>query len=145
MGNRFATAIGVCAALAMLAGCCSGSSGTSSTPTVPTSSDSAASAGASPSVESAQSADYCRQRGGEVQTRSAFWGTNGDPAGWLALAGSTSMCRFQADDAAKSRIYVDLTTLSSQQPTLAALAYLAKVPLPSATGGAYPATGYCSK
>ena len=169
MGNRFTTAIGVCAALARLAGCGSRSSGTSdapapgsaattaavnsassgaavaSTPAVPTSSDSAAAAGASSPAASVQSADYCRQRGGEVQTRSALWGTNGDPAGWLALAGSTSMCRFQADDAAKSRIYVDLTTLSSPQPTLAALAYLAKVPLPAATGGANPATGYCSK
>ena len=55
------------------------------------------------------------------------------------------MCRFQADDEAKSRIYVDLTTLSSPEPTLAALAYLSKVPLPPSTGGANPATGYCSK
>ena len=28
------------------------------------------------------------QRGGEVQTRTAYWGTNGDQANWLALAGS---------------------------------------------------------
>ena len=54
------------------------------------------------------------------------------------------MCRFQADDEAKSRIYVDLTTLSSTEPTLAGLAYLSKVPMPSSTGGANPATGYCS-
>lgn len=30
-------------------------------------------------------------------------------------------------------------------PTLAALAYLSKVPMPSTTGGANPATGYCSR
>jgi len=78
-----------------------------------------------------------------VQTRAAYWGTNGDQADWLPLAGSTTMCRFQADDEAKSRIYVDLTTLSGQQPTLAGLAYLAKLPMPSVTGGANPATLYC--
>lgn len=55
------------------------------------------------------------------------------------------MCRFQADDEAHSRIYVDLTTLSSPVPTLAALAYLSKVPMPTSSGGANPATGYCSK
>ena len=78
-----------------------------------------------------------------MQTRAAYWGTNSDEAGWLALAGSTTMCRFQSDD--QSRIYVDLTTLSSTEPTLAALAYLSKVPMPAATGGANPATGYCSQ
>jgi len=83
------------------------------------------------------------QRGGEVQNRTAFWGTNGDQADWLPLAGSTTMCRFQADDEAKSRIYVDLTTLSSQRPTLAGLAYLSKIPMPSVTGGANPATLFC--
>ena len=36
----------------------------------------------------AQAEDYCRQRGGEVQTRAAYWGTNGDQADWLPLAGS---------------------------------------------------------
>ncbi|MGS0684670.1 hypothetical protein ACVBEQ_05900 [Nakamurella sp. GG22] len=93
----------------------------------------------------AEQAEYCTSKGGEVQTRDAYWGTNGDEADWVTLAGSTTMCRFQSDDEAKSRIYVDLTTLSSPVPTLAALAYLSKVPLPSTTGGANPATGYCSK
>jgi putative hemolysin len=54
------------------------------------------------------------------------------------------MCRFQADDEAQSRIYVDLNTLGSTEPTLAGLAYLSKVPMPSTAGGANPATGYCS-
>ena len=53
------------------------------------------------------------------------------------------MCRFQADDEAKSRIYVDLSTLSSPEPTLAGLAYLSKMPMRSVTGGANPATLYC--
>jgi len=80
-----------------------------------------------------------------VQTRSAYYGTNGDQANWLALGETTTMCRFQADDEAKSRIYVDLTTLSSAEPTLAGLAYLAKVPMPPSSGGANPASGYCTK
>ncbi len=92
-----------------------------------------------------QQEQYCTAKGGQLQTRAAYWGTNGDQSSWVALAGSTTMCRFQADDEAKSRIYVDLTTLSSQKPTLAALAYLSKVPMPPSTGGANPATGYCSK
>jgi putative hemolysin len=87
---------------------------------------------------------YCEQSGGQVQGRQPFWNTNGDQAQWLALAGSATMCRFQADDEAKSRIYVDLTTLSSTEPTLAGLAYLSKVPMPSSTGGGNPATAYCS-
>lgn len=88
---------------------------------------------------------YCEQSGGQVQTRSPYWNTNGDQSQWLPLAGSATMCRFQADDAAMSRIYVDLATLGSTEPTLAGLAYLSKVPMPTGTGGANPATLYCSK
>lgn len=80
-----------------------------------------------------------------MQNRQAYWGTNGDETSWLQMAGDTAVCRFQTDDEAKSRIYVDLTTLTSKEPTLAGLAYLSKVPMPSVTGGANPATGYCSK
>ena len=54
------------------------------------------------------------------------------------------MCRFQADDEAKSRIYVDLTTLSSAEPTLAALAYLSKVAdAASDRWTPTPRRGYC--
>lgn len=88
---------------------------------------------------------YCEQSGGQVQGRTPYWNTNSDQSQWLALAGSATMCRFQADDEAKSRIYVDLTTLSSTEPTLAGLAYLSKVPMPSGAGGGNPATLYCSK
>lgn len=96
-------------------------------------------------MPSAQQQQYCTAKGGEVQTREAYWGTNGEESSWVTLAGRATMCRFQSGDEASSRIYVDLTTLSSAEPTLAALAYLSKVPLPSTTGGANPATGYCSK
>lgn len=142
----------------LLAGCGSGS-----TPAASSTSAAAATTATSPAASSASSSSapasiaggsaagsaaaeaYCQSKGGEVQERTAYWGTNGDQASWLALAGSTQVCRFQADDEAKSRIYVDLTTLSSTEPTLAALAYLSKVPMPASTGGANPATGYCSK
>lgn len=119
-----------------------GLSGSSLPSSAPGSSQPSSSGSALTSVQQGQ---YCSSKGGEVQTRDAYWGTNGDEAGWVELAGRTSMCRFTSDDEARSRIYVDLTTLSSPVPTLAALAYLSKVPMPSTTGGANPATGYCSK
>ena len=78
-----------------------------STSTVPSS------GGPSAGLSTAQQEQYCVGKGGEPQTREAYWGTNGDENSWVPLAGSTTMCRFQADDEAKSRIYVDLTTLSS--------------------------------
>ena len=90
-------------------------------------------------------AAYCTEKGGEVQGRTAAWGTNGDPTTWLTLVGQTDMCRFQADDEAKSRIYVDLVTLSSTEPTLAGLAYLSKVPSTATPSEGNPATVDCGK
>ena len=122
------------------------SSASSSASTRPSVSSSRGSATAGESdFDLAAAEAYCRQVGGTVQPRQAYWGTNADQTDWLALAGTTSMCRFQTDDEAKSRIYVDLATLASKEPTLAALAYQSKVPMPSVTGGANPATSYCSK
>jgi hypothetical protein len=81
-----------------------------------------------------------------VQTRTAYVGTEKDRPSWQALASTTTMCRFQADDNTKSRIYVDLTTLSAAEPTLAALAYLSKVPAPiRSTRVNTIAPGYCSE
>ena len=123
-----------------------GSSATpSATPTGTTfagSPSAVADAGASDVTTAA--AGYCVTQGGQVQRRTADWGTNGDQQSWLALGGATDMCRFQANDEGGSRIYVDLTTLYSTQPTLAGLAYLAKEPMAPSSGGANPATGYCS-
>jgi putative hemolysin len=88
----------------------------------------------------------CTAAGGTVQERRAAFNTNMDPSGWLMLAGDTELCRFQTmggDDT--SRIYVDLRTLSSEVPTLAATAYLADIPMNvKTTGGANPATAYCA-
>ncbi|HOZ58645.1 MAG TPA: hypothetical protein PKY70_10695 [Nakamurella multipartita] len=118
-------------------------SATASSPTA--ASPTAASSGAASAGATAEQEQYCGTSGGQVQTRAPYWNTNGSQNQWLALGGSATMCRFQADDEAKSRIYVDLTTLSSTEPTLAGLAYLSKVPMPASTGGGNPATGYCSK
>jgi putative hemolysin len=87
---------------------------------------------------------YCTSKGGTVQTRSAMFGTNGAQAQWESLGRDTPVCRFQTlHDNANSRIYVDLTTLYSQGPTLASVAYLSKVP-PKATVNGNPAALYCS-
>ena len=158
--SRTVFAVAGAAVMVLLAGC--GSSGTPAATSTGTSASSAASGSAAsgsarttPSGSSASGSSgataseaameqYCQQSGGQVQGRHPYWNTNGDQSQWLALAGSATVCRFQADDEAKSRIYVDLTTLSSADPTLAGLAYLSKVPMPSSTGGGNPATSYCS-
>lgn len=119
-------------------------SASSSAPGSPGSSASGSAGGSTGAVPSAAVLEqYCEQSGGLVQSRSPYWNTNGDQSQWLALAGSATMCRFQADDEAKSRIYVDLNTLGSAEPTLAGLAYLSKVPMPPGGGGGNPATLYC--
>lgn len=103
--------------------------------------------GAAPASAAAPSSDaeaYCESSGGQVQLRQPTYGTNNDRSSWVALGEPVAVCRFAADDEAHSKIHVDLVTLSSPQPTLAALAYLAKLPIPTATGGANPAAVFCS-
>ena len=162
--SRTIRAVIAAGAAVLLVGCGSGGTSASTTSSSPatagsaTSTPSASSATPSPSSGSASASgsagsapseaameQYCEQSGGQVQGRDPYWNTNSDQSQWLALAGSATMCRFQADDEAKSRIYVDLTTLSSTEPPLAGLAYLSKVPMPSGVGGGNPATLYCSK
>lgn len=166
MVNRYGRAAMACGIAVILAGCGSGSGvgASSSSPSGSVAASSSAGGtstatsaagsdvGGSPSVVvdagasdiTAAAAEYCVAKGGKVQTRTADTGTNGDQQSWLPLAGRTDICRFQANDEGGSRIYVDLNTLYSTQPTLAGLAYLAKVPMPTSAGGANPATGYCS-
>ena len=126
---------------------CGSSSGRPTSSSAGAGSATAPSSTSSPATASATDGSagtaVCTKAGGTVQSRRAYWNTNGSESSWLELAGSTTMCRFQAEDG--SRIYVDLTTLSSTEPTLAGLAYLSKVPAPSSTSGANPATIYCSK
>lgn len=90
-----------------------------------------------------KAAAYCEQSGGTVQTRTPAYGTN-DPATQLLLSGPIRFCKFASSEDG-SRIYVDLATLNSTKPTLAALAYLENPPVPTVANGANPASVYCSK
>jgi hypothetical protein len=61
--------------------------------------------------------------------RVATWNTNADPSAWLQLAGRMTFCEFESGEGdSTTRIAVDLVTLYSEQPTLAAIAYLSKIP-----------------
>lgn len=85
---------------------------------------------------------YCRNQGGVVQVRTPAAGTNSPPV--LRLAGPVAFCRFtSAQDG--SRIFIDLRTLTTTQPTLAAIAYLAKPPIGKIPGNVNPASIYCSR
>lgn len=86
---------------------------------------------------------YCVQSGGVVLVRTPYYGTNGPFSTWLKLMGERKFCQFtSATDG--SRIHVTLETLYATRPSLAALAYYAKVPL--GTGGpGNPASYYCSQ
>lgn len=88
--------------------------------------------------------DYCATVGGQVQERAAIWGTNDDPTQWVDLGRSMEFCRFQADDEARSRIYVELVTLWSEQPSLAAAAYLSGPPMREELPPGNPATVHCA-
>ena len=70
---------------------------------------------------------HCTDSGGDALAARPEWNTNSDPENWLELGGAVELCRFEngADD---TRIYVDLVTLYSEQPTLAGVAYLSQVP-----------------
>lgn len=84
---------------------------------------------------------YCGHVGGVLQTRIPTYGTNGsDP---LTLAGHKVWCQFTSKkDGSQINIRVD--TLTADLPSLAALAYYAKVPLNgNCTGN--PASCYCSQ
>jgi putative hemolysin len=92
---------------------------------------------------SSAAADYCVASGGEVETRAPYFNTNDDPSNWLRLTGARKFCQFtQKHDG--SRIHVELSTLYSTKPSLAALAYYAKVPLQEGCNG-NPASCYCSQ
>ena len=93
-------------------------------------------------VDAAQ--EYCLSVGGQVQERQATWNTNSDPSQWVDLGRTLEVCRFKADDEAGSRIYVDLLTLWSEAPSLAAAAYLAKLPMSDEPPPGNPASFYCA-
>jgi hypothetical protein len=81
---------------------------------------------------------YCTQTGGAVVLRTPEYGTNGGTA--LVLANPRTFCEYTAHDG--SQIDVLGSTLVTTQPTLAALAYYAKVKPGSCQGS--PGSCYCS-
>jgi putative hemolysin len=82
---------------------------------------------------------YCVHSGGIVENRYPVYGSNGsDP---LRLSGSRAFCQYTASDG--SRIHLLLTTLYTEKPSLAALAYYAAPALQSCSGN--PASCYCSQ
>lgn len=157
-GSRWVRAAGATIGALLLAGsaaCSMPSGGTAGSPsTAPSESVSppplTPSSPSSPSAPSGspatgEAAAHCRQSGGTVQSRQPTFGTNNDESTWVELGNPIDVCRFQLGEGQSStRIYADLTTLSSSKPTLAALAYLAKKPLPSQSAAANPASIDCS-
>ncbi|MFY9646180.1 MAG: hypothetical protein WAK29_13430 [Terriglobales bacterium] len=86
---------------------------------------------------------YCVSKGGEVDVREPYYNTNADPQDWFRLSGDRGFCKFTSKKDG-SRIYVLLSTLYTDQPSLAALAYYAEVPLSGSCNG-NPASCYCSQ
>jgi putative hemolysin len=85
--------------------------------------------------------EYCTSKGGTVQVRIPTYGTNGNNP--LSLAYERQFCDFTSKDG-QTNIYVQLSTLVSHKPTLAALAYYAavQVDLSGCHGG--PGSCYCA-
>ncbi len=85
---------------------------------------------------------YCKNQGGTVQMRTAASGTNSPPL--ITFGAPVAFCKWhQASD--DSQIVVDLRTLTSRRPTLAAIAYLAKVQPGKFNPNDNPGSQYCSK
>jgi len=109
---------------------------------------SAGGAGSSPGAGSADAAarQYCTDKGGMLVDRVAIWNTNADPAAQLPLAGKETFCEFESGKGNETtRISIDLTTLSSDKPTLASVAYLSRVgPVVPSNPGQNPAAYDCN-
>jgi len=95
------------------------------------------------SPDSGAGAAYCVQTGGTVINRYPVFGTNGPESTWLFLTGPRQFCQYTSPKDG-SRIHVLVETLYATTPTLAALAYYAKV-APGQGGGGNPASYYCTQ
>jgi putative hemolysin len=94
--------------------------------------------------DTATAAEYCVKKGGQVDLRVPYYNTNdNNPQNWVRLSGPHRFCKFTSPKDG-SRIHVLLPTLFTKQPSLAALAYYAKVPLGGSCNG-NPASCYCSQ
>src|SRR5579863_2062958 len=88
-------------------------------------------------------AAYCTSTGGEVEYRKPYYNTNSDPSQWLPLEGDEAFCQY-TKKADGSRIHISLNSLNATEPSLAALAYYAKVPY-NQQGNGNPASFYCTQ
>lgn len=84
---------------------------------------------------------YCTAKGGVVQERQPFYGTNGGTP--LQLAGKQYFCQFTSTKDG-SQISLLLSTMWTKMPTLAALAYYAEVQYNGNCNGS-PGSCYCSQ
>jgi putative hemolysin len=94
-------------------------------------------------VDLSKAADYCVKKGGEVDDRAPYYNTNADQQDWFRLSGERQFCKFTSKKDG-SRIFVLLSTLYTDLPSLAALAYYAEIQLGSGCNG-NPASCYCSQ
>jgi len=93
--------------------------------------------------EEVSGGQYCKQTGGKVEVRTPVYGTNvSSSKGTLVLSGHAVFCRYTAKDT--STIHVLATTLNATMPTLAALAYYAKVSTKGMTCTGDPSSCYCT-
>lgn len=86
--------------------------------------------------ERTQEAAYCSGTGGAVQNRKPFYGTNNPNP--LRLAYDKDFCKYTARDG--SSISLLLSTLYTEKPTLAALAYYSAQPCTTCGDGGNPAS-----
>ena len=83
---------------------------------------------------------HCVNWGGEVDVREPYFNTNDDQKNWFRLSGARKFCKFTSKKD-QSRIHVLLSTLYTDKPTLAALAYYAQIPYNGVCNG-NPASCY---
>jgi len=98
---------------------------------------------AGPDSGSGAAAAYCVSTGGKVIDRAPVFGTNGPESSWLVLTGSRKFCQYTSSKDG-SRIHILVEDLYATTPTLAVLAYYAKV-APGEGGGGNPASYYCTQ
>ena len=93
--------------------------------------------------EPTQAEQYCTEKGGNVVELKPYLQPDSDAK--VELAGSMNVCQFISQDGdSPTQLVVDLLTLHAENPTLAGLAYLAKVPSSNAgAAGSNPASSYC--
>jgi putative hemolysin len=95
--------------------------------------------------EDPAAAEWCASHGGTVVDRYPASSASSDNP--IAFGDPIRFCEFTGGEGAEpsdSRISVRLTTLASDEPSMAATAYLTKPEMPESGGSANPASVYCA-